>query len=623
MDFDRFLALPRPSALALAPDGSRLVAAIGQYDDASGKLISALWELDPTGATEPQRLTRSAGGESQPVFHADGSLYFVSARDDEKSALWRLPAAGEAERVCGADDVRIGGSTVVIATSMLPGSKDAADDEAQRKERKTSGILHTSSPVRVWGSELGPDETRLQVANGIDLTPTPGNALIETEYAAAPDGRTVIAKWFVSRGDWPLVQLVAIDTATGDRRVLAEDPEAGFYSPVVSPDSRYVVATRWDDPQPDTAPWVTLVLIDLETGERRDLVNDPAVWPSDSATPVFTPDSSALYFVADDHGDRPIVRVDLETGVRTRITDAGSYTSIQVAPDGSALFALHHDMDSPHAPVRVDLATGDVVRLMPSEVELPGRVERVEATAPDGATIPGWLLLPNTDGPAPLVLRVHGGPDASAGGWNWRWNPWWLVAAGYAVLLPDPALSIGYGKEFIERGWQGWGATVYDDVIALTDVVEQRPDIDATRTAAIGGSFGGYMVNWIAGHTDRFRCLISHAGIWHLAGFQGTADYSGYFARQFGTPEDRPERYAERSPSQYLKNITTPILVTHGGQDQRVPTSQGNHLFADLQRRGVESAYLSFPDEGHMILKPANARLWNQTMIDWLDRHLR
>lgn len=620
MNFDRYLALPRPSALALPHDASRLVAVIARYDEASGKVINALWELDPTGATEPQRLTRSAGGESQPAFHPDGSLYFVSTRDDEKSALWRLPATGEAERVCGADGVRIGGSTVVVTTSMLPGSKDAADDEAQRKDRKTSGILHTGTPTRVWGSELGPDETRLQVANGIDLTPTPGNALVDTEYAVAPDGRTVVAKWFVNRRDWPVTQLVAIDTATGDRRVLAEDPEAGFYEPAVSPDSRYVVAVRWDDPHPDIAPAVVLVLIDLETGERRDLVKDR---PTDASSPVFAPDGSAVYFIADDHGDRPIMRVDLETGVPTRVTGAGSYEGIQVAPDGSALFSLHHAMDSPHVPVRVDVATGDVVQLMSSEVELPGRVERVQATAPDGATIPGWLLLPDTAEPAPLVLRVHGGPDASASGWNWRWNPWWLVAAGYAVLLPDPALSTGYGMEFIERGWKTWATTVYDDVIALTDVVEQRPGIDATRTAAIGGSFGGYMVNWIAGHTDRFRCLVSHAGIWHLAGFQGTADYSGYFARQFGTPEERPERYVERSPAQYLQNITTPILVTHGGRDERVPTSQGHHLYADLQRRGVESAYLSFPDEGHTIQKPANARFWNQTMVDWLDRHLR
>ncbi|TDD59780.1 S9 family peptidase [Kribbella antibiotica] len=623
MDFDSYLALPRPSSLALSPDGSRLIAAIGQYDDETGKMISALWELDPSGTAEPQRLTRSAGGESQPAFHADGSLYFVSTRDDDKSAVWRLPASGEAEQVCVADGFRIGGSTVVVTTSMLPGAKDAADDAAQRKDRKTSGVLHTSSPARVWDQELGPDETRLQLANGRDLTPTPGNALVQAEYVVAPDGRTVIAKWFVPRLDWPLAQLVAIDTATGDRRVLAEDPAAGFYDPAISPDSRYVVAARWEDPQPDTAPVLGLVLVDLETSDLREVVNGRELWPTDTTSPAFAADSSALYVVAEDHGDRPIVRVDLATGAQTRLTGAGSYQAIQVAPDGTALFALHHDMDSPHTPVRIDLATGDVVRLMSSEVELPGRVERVEATAPDGATVPGWLLLPNSDEPAPLVLRVHGGPSASAGGWNWRWNPWWLVAAGYAVLLPDPALSTGYGMECMERGWQGWGTTVYDDVIALTDVVEQRADIDATRTAAIGGSFGGYMVNWIAGHTDRFRCLISHAGIWHLGGFQGTADYSGYFARQFGTPEARPERYADRSPAQYLENISTPILVTHGGRDERVPTGQGNHLFADLQRRGVESAYLSFPDEGHMILKPANARFWNQTMIDWLNRHLR
>ncbi|WP_405062011.1 S9 family peptidase [Kribbella sp. NBC_01505] len=626
MDFDRFLALPRPSSLALAPDGSRLVAAIAQYDDAAGKLISALWELDPTGSAEPQRLTRSAGGERQPVFHPDGSLYFISTREDQ-SALWRLPTTGEAEQVLtssgGVDEVRIGGSTVVIATPMLPGAKDSADDEAQRKDRKSSGILHTSTPVRIYNHELGPDETRLHVVDGLDLTPTPGRALTETEYVVAPDGRTVIAKWSVDCPGWPQGQLVAIDVATGERRVIADDPAALFTEPALSSDSRYVVAIRSQDPQPDTPPSGGVVLIDLQTGDLSDLVNDRAVWPSEPASPVFAADGSAVYLVTDDHGDRPIVRVDLATRARTRITDAGSYQGLQVSPDGSTLYALHHDIDSPHAPVRINLATGAVVRLVPSEAELPGRVERVQAIAADGTTILGWLLLPHTDEPAPLVLRVHGGPNMSGGGWIWSLNPWWLVAAGYAVLQPDPALSTGYGQEFIERGWEGWGATVYDDLMAITDVVEQRPDIDATRTAAIGASFGGYMINWIAGQTDRFRCLISHAGIWHHASHQATADYSGYFARQFGTPEDRPERYEERSPVRFLTNITTPILVTHGGLDERVPTSQGIHLFTDLQRRGIESAYLSFPDEGHGIVKPANARLLNQTVLDWLNRFLR
>ncbi|MEU4191118.1 S9 family peptidase [Kribbella sp. NPDC026611] len=609
--------------LALSRDGSRLVATISQYDDESGKLVPSLWELDPTGAAEARRLTHSAEGESKPVFHDDGSLYFVSSRaNDDKAALWRLPAVGEAEKVLsrpgGIDAVHTGGKTVVVTTSVMRGAADVEADVKLREERKTSGILHTASPTRIWDHELGPDELRLQVVDGIDLTPEPEHALEEMEFAVTPDGRTVIATWAVARPGWPQVQLVAIDTTTGVRRVLADDPTAGFYDVAVSHDGRYVAARRHVDPQPDVPPSGALVVIDLATGDLRDLVNDPDLWVSEPADIRFATDDSAVYFLADDHGDRPIMCVDLQTGELTRVTDDGCYANLQPAAD--AINAVRHRVDSPPSPVRVDLSTGQVVHLLPQTTV--GKLERVGVTMADGVRVEGWLLLPDTTEPAPLVVSIHGGPHLSAGSWNWRWNNTVFLDAGYAVLQPDYSLSVGYGRAFIERGWEGWGATAYDDLMAITDAVVQRPDIDADRTAAVGGSFGGYLVNWIAGQTDRFRCLVSHAGIWSFVSQNSIADYPGYFGRQFGYPEERPERYADRSPVRGLANITTPMLVVHGSADHRVPVGEGLHLFNDLQRKGVESAFLSFPDEGHHVLKPANSRLWHTAVRDWLAKYL-
>jgi dipeptidyl aminopeptidase/acylaminoacyl peptidase len=623
MDYDSSLALPRVTALALSTDGSRLVATISQYDEESGKQVPSLWELDPAGAGEPQRLTHSKEGESQPVFHHDGSLYFVSSRaNEDKPALWRLPAVGEAEKVLarpgGVEAVRTGGGTVVVKTPVMPGAADAEADEKLRKDRKATGILHTTTPTRIWNQELGPDESRLQVVGGNDLTPEPGHALADMDFVVTPDGSTVVTMWAAPRPGWPQVQLVAIDTTTGVRRVLADDPSAGFRNAAVSHDGRYVAALRRQDPEPDVPPSGSLVLIDLTTGEQRDLVNDPDVWVCEPPELQFATDDSAVFFVVDDHGERPIMRVDVQSGELTRVTEDGGYQSLQA---GDALYAIRSSVDSPPSPVRVDLSTGEVVHLMPKTTV--GKLERVATTLADGTQVEGWLLLPDTSEPAPLVVNIHGGPHMAAGGWNWRWNNALFLDAGYALLQPDYSLSVGYGAAFIERGWEGWGATAYVDLMAIVDAVVQRPDIDGERTAAIGGSFGGYLVNWIAGHTDRFRCLVSHAGIWSFLGQNSESDYTGYFGgRQFGYPEERPERYAERSPVTYLANVVTPTLVIHGADDERVPYGQGLHLFNDLQRKGVESAFLSFPDEGHHVLQPANSRLWHHTVRDWLAKYL-
>jgi dipeptidyl aminopeptidase/acylaminoacyl peptidase len=626
--FDDFLAVPRVNSLALSLDGSRLVAAISEYDQETSKLVSALWELDPEGVGEARRLTRSAEGESQPVFAPDGSLLFVSSRSNEDiPALWRLPVSGEAEKIAttpgGISAVRVAAAAgaIVVATGVMPDASSADEDKKLRKARKdagVSGILHTTSPVRLWDTELGPDEVRFQFVDGLDLTPTPGRALDDPEYAVTPDGKTVIAKWEVNRVGWNRPTLVGIDTETGERRVLADVEGAGFSEPAVSHDGRYAVSTRWHDQTHEKPPTVSLLLVDLETGESRDLVTS-GIWPE---LATFSADDQAVFFGALHHGRHPVFRVELATGEVSQVTSEGSFSALQVAPDGSSLFAIRAGYDAPPHPVRIDLASGEVTRLLPAEAGLPGTLERVQTTAADGTTIEGWLVLPRSEEPAPLLLWVHGGPLSSWAGWSWRWNPWLMAAKGYAVLLPDPALSVGYGQQMIERAWDRWAEVVYEDLMAITDAVAARPEIDAERTAAMGASFGGYMINWIAGQTDRFKCLVSMAGLWNTENFWASSDMPGYFRAEWGPQEQFPTRYAERSPRRFLDRITTPTLVTDGSRDQRVPINQTLHLWTDLQLAGVESAYLSFPDEGHWVLKPGNSRLWYQTVFTWLARYL-
>jgi dipeptidyl aminopeptidase/acylaminoacyl peptidase len=641
--FDDFLALSRVTELALSPDGNRLVATVAGLNDDRNELINALWELDPAGAAEATRLTRSEKGESTPAFHPDGSLLFVSNRggeQDDPPALWRLPRAGEPERVLrrpgGVAAVRVAhdAATIVLSGKALPGTVGADADEKRRtarKDAKVTAVLHTRSPVRFWDQDLGPDELRLYAVpdpagEAVDLTPVPGRALDEAGFVLTADGSTVVAAWYENdEPGYPRADLVAIDTATGERRVLAAEPEAMFSEPAVSRDGRFAVAVREQDTTYDDPPLVSLRLVELASGHSRDLVEDPDIWPG---SPAFSPDGATLYFLADEAGHRPVFRLDVESGAITRVTASGHYDKLIVAPDGVTLYALRDTVDSPPRPVRLDATATDgepTFLPAPGGVELPGRLERLDTTAADGTTVEAWLVLPeeaSAASPAPLLLWIHGGPLSSWNGWSWRWNPWLMAGKGYAVLLPDPAFSTGYGAKMIQRGWGQWGGAPYTDLMAITDAVVARPDIDEARTAAMGGSYGGYMANWVAGHTDRFRCIVTHASLWALDAFAGTTDQPGYWVKEFGALTERPERYAQWSPHNFLGSIRTPMLVIHGDKDYRVPVGEALRLWWDLQRCGVDSAYLYFPDEGHWILKPGNARVWYETCWAWLATHV-
>ena len=246
-------------------------------------------------------------------------------------------------------------------------------------------------------------------------------------------------------------------------------------------------------------------------------------------------------------------------------------------------------------------------------------------TAADGTPIGSWLALPpdaSAEHPAPLVVFAHGGPIGSWNGWSWRWNPHLLVERGYAVLMPDPAISIGYGQRMVERGWGRWGETPYTDILTALDGALTRADLDASRTALAGGSYGGYMANWVAGHTDRFRAIVTHASLWDLRPFHGTTDTGVDWEHEMGDPYRQPEFYERQSPAAHIGSIKTPMLVIHGERDFRVPLSEALMLWTDLRRHGVPARFLYFPDENHWILKPKNSRIWYETVLAFLDEHV-
>ncbi|CBH49007.1 S9 family peptidase [Prescottella equi] len=653
-DLDDYLALARLSGLVLSPDGSRLVISQAVLDADETKYVSALWEIDPAGDRSARRITWGVEGEGGAAFTSTGDLLFTASRpvpgaaDDAPNGLWRLPAdGGEASRVAcrggGISGVRAARSAprVVVSTSALAATVE--DDErirGERKDKKVKAILHTGYPVRHWDHDLGPDVPHLlagttDVDGEIsldDLTPTPGIALREADYDLAPDGSFVVSTWSLPGvlGSMRTV-LVRIDAATGERTTIVDDDGADLSRPVISPDASSVVYLRESYGDAEQAPRITLHRFDFEDARVVDLASGWDRWPTSA---VWLPDSAGVLLTADERGRGPVFVLRGDGTPAPLTTDDAAYSDLQVAPDGSAVYALRASYARPPHPVRIALAgadAGTVTELRaPSEPpRLPGRLTEVVGQADDGTPLRAWLALPESasaDAPAPLVLWVHGGPLNSWNTWSWRWNPWLLVAKGYAVLLPDPALSTGYGQDFVQRGWGQWGKAPFTDLMAITDAAVALPEIDAKRTAAMGGSFGGYMANWIAGHTDRFQAIVTHASLWALDQFAPTTDAAWYWAREM-----TPEMAFENSPHLAVADIVTPMLVIHGDKDYRVPIGEGLRLWYELLSESglpadaegkTDHRFLYFPDENHWVLSPQHAKVWYQVVESFLAEHV-
>ena len=523
LDFERFVRLPRLSGLHLSPDGSRLVVTVAQPHASGTKMASALWAVDPEGKTPPRRLTRSAAGEGAAAFAADGSLVFGSARPDPDAreaeadppaALWHLPADGGEARLLlvphgGVDGVATprSGRRIAFVAALFGGSESLEADAARAKSRKEAGLqalLFEGYPIRYWDHYLGPRERHAFVLDlpvteadpvpaARDLAPGLGQQLEDRGVALSPDGGTAVLSLGGQGTGRPKVDLVAVDTSTLEQRVLTAG-DAAYDQAAVSPDGRWVACVRADLGAPERAESHSLWLIDLASGEGHDPAPGTDLWPDGV---MWAADGRALFFVADQQGHQAAFRLDLDRGRVTCLAATGTISELCPSPDGRWVYALRSTLRVPNEVVRLDARTaGQEPAVIPSpaateaHVAASGSVERITGTAADGTPIGAWLVKPegmSAAHPAPLVVFVHGGPLGTwTDGWHWRWNPQLLAARGYAVVMPDPAISLGYGQAFVQRGWGEWGAAPYTDMLAAVDAATARPDVDASRTAAHG-----------------------------------------------------------------------------------------------------------------------------------------
>ncbi len=646
--------------------------------------VRSLWAIPTRGDGAPTRLTRSAKGESGVAFTPGGDILFVSGRPedaesdddrgDEHAQLWRLPVAGGEARavtrlpggVAAIAAVADGSERIVVTADLLPDS-DTLEDEmrgrAARRERKLGAILHEAYPVRDWDHDVGPQQPHLlaldlgdlddaipdpaqaaararchdardgttterypaELPRPLDLTPHPGHSAELAGAALTPDGLTLLASVQVPRTRAGRAAITTLDTRTGDQTMLFDEEGLHFEGPVISHAGDRIAFQRIADDTPrgpaDHEIWVAAP----DGSDARRIAVGWDRWPSEMR---FASDDDGLIVVADEAGRAPVFRIPFDDGPVVALTDDdAAYTDLAVDPRTGAIVALRCSWVAAPHPVRID-PDGTVTPLAtPAPASpAPGRLEEVQTTAGDGQRVRGWLVLPEgaaPDAPAPLLLWIHGGPLHSWNAWSWRWNPLLAAARGYAVLLPDPGLSTGYGIDFVARGWDAWGREPYTDLMAICDATEARPDIDATRTAALGGSFGGYMANWVAGHTDRFRAIVTHASLWSLAQFRGTTDRSDFWDRMFSA-----QGMAANSPHHRVAEMRTPMLIIHGDRDYRVPVTESIHLWSDLAAHHAnpdgttQNRFLYFPDENHWILAPQNTIVWYETVFAFLAHHV-
>lgn len=637
MTYEDLANMKRIGSPKLSPDGKWIAYDVTTTDMAANKRNTAMWLMRADGTGAKELAAGSVAGWSPDgkslAYTTGGQIALFDVASGATKKLQELP--GGASTVKWSPD----GTALAVTSDIDPAcGLDAKCIEAKEKNAPASKArVYDSLLYRHWTTWQGATRSHILYVplNGAarDLTPGPFDAPNFSvgggdEFDVSPDGRELVYASNTDKNPERSTNsdLFLVSTSGGDAKRITTRTGADT-SPLYSPDGKYI-AYRSQARNGYESDLFELWLYDRAAGTSKRIASTFNDW-IESAT--WSPDSKSLLVTSGVKARHVIYEVTLD-GKMTQVTTSGSADSVVVSPDRKTLYFSMSSLQRP-SDIYSLTRNGKPVQLthhndaLLSQITM-GATEDMWWTGADNAQVQGWLVKPpNFDATKkyPSIVLIHGGPQGAWGdGWSYRWNPQMWVARGYVVLMPNPRGSTGFGQQFVEEISKDWGGRVYTDLMNGVDKFAALPYVDADRMGAAGASYGGYMIDWLLGHTNRFKAFVSHDGVYNLESMWGATEELWFPEWEFGgTPWEQPEQYEKWSPHRFAKNFTTPTLVVHGELDYRVPLDQGLQLFTALQRRGVPSKLLLFPDEGHWVLKPQNSKVWHETVLGWMDQWLK
>ena len=653
--FQDLISMHRVSDPQISPDGKWIAYGVSTPDLAANHSVKNIWIVAASGG-ESRQLTQG-GSDERPRWSPDGKkVAFLSSREGTPQVYTVGLEGGDAVKVTslstGADNELWSpdGKWIAFVSRVYADCKDdacdAARDEAQEKS-KVKARIYDRLLYRHWTDWWDGKWSHLfvQAADGgtaKDLTPgaeydVPPFNLGEPEAIGwAPDSQELC---FTANTDEEAARstngdlfTVPASGASAPKRITTN--KGNDWGPAYSPDGKWIAYRAQLQGGYESDRW-RLMLYDREKAKHANLTEN---FDRSVEEVAWAPDSQSIYFNAEDKAEMPVYRIAIAEGSTPKVLTPGSFSGeFAVSSDGKTLALAQSSLTMP-AEIFTANADGSGVKQVTRQNDALIANLDLPAAEPfwfEGAAktpVEGLLLKPPHFDAAkkyPLLLLIHGGPQGAwDDDWGYRWNPQVMAAPGYVVLMINPRGSTGYGQKFTAEISKDWGGKVYEDLMDGVDAaVAKYSFIDGSRMAAAGGSYGGYMVDWIATHTGRFKCLISHAGPYDEVSMYGATEELWFMDWEFGGPPwSNPELYKKWSPNEFaaaLEKYKTPTLVIGGEMDFRVPYNQDLEFFTALQVQGVQSKLVIFPDEGHWVLKPQNSRLWYKTFLDWLGEYLQ
>ena len=651
MATDDLLAAVRVTDPQLSPDGSRVAFVRTTTDLKTGKRNADIWSVPADGSSAPAEAIGGDTSDNSPRFSPDGRrLAFISSRDgapqvylsDEAGRsirkLTSLAMGVQAPLVFSGD-----GSRVAFVSDVYP---ECADEACNKRTSEEAA----SNPVKVhrltrllyrhwdeWRENIRHHVFVADVSSGrtVDVTPgdfdSPPGQQEDGAIAFSPDGREVAFASNREGGDreaWTTNHDIWVGSSSGGAAKKLTTNPASDLQPVFSLDGRTVFVRAQRRAGFESDRWY-LDAYDRSTGARRTVFLSPDISVGDYS---LSPDGGSIWFTAGQQGRQDLFTVPSAGGTPVRVLQGGSISAARPGA-GFAVFSK----STLTAPAEIFRVSADGKNIRPLTHENAtwlkdvgfSEPESLTAVTPEGQKIQYWLIKPPDFDPSktyPVVFLIHGGPQGAwEDAWSSRWNPSLWAAQGWVIAAPNPRGSTGFGQAFVDQISGDWGGRVMTDIDAVVAAVSKMPFTDSSRMGIAGASYGGYAVNWMLGHTNRFKAAVTHDGVFNLESMSMATEELWFTDWDLGgqpwSPKARAQ-FAKWSPHLYAHNIRTPTLIITNELDFRVPVDQGLQMFTVLRRNGVPSEALVFPDEGHWVLKALNSRTWHEAVFGWMKKYL-